>query len=102
MHRHPGGQGAPRGAARQLRLRLPAFLVAVVALVLGGGIPAVAADSTPPTLVAFGRDSAPTVSRGQALTLSWTATDDSSGVSNVVFHYTDPLGNDMPFTGSGG
>jgi hypothetical protein len=102
MQRHSRGHGAPPRSRAAGRLRLPAFLVAVVALVVGGGIPAAAVDGTPPTLVTFSRDSAPTVSRGQALTLSWTATDDSSGVSSVVFHYTDPLGNDMPFTGTSG
>jgi fibronectin type 3 domain-containing protein len=93
MQRLRGGHGAAR---------LVVFVAAVVSLVVVGGLPAVAADTTPPTLVAFSRTSAATVSPGQAVTLAYQATDTGSGVSNVVFHLTDVLGNDRAITGTGG
>src|SRR5947209_2802990 len=81
--------------------RLTSFVVAVVALVVAGALPAAAADTTPPTLVSFSRTSAASVIPGQAVTLSYTASD-ASGVASVVFHFTDALGNDRFFSGSGG
>src|SRR3954470_10233277 len=65
-------------------------------------MPAAGADTTPPTLVSFSRTSAASVTVGQPVTLSYTATDNSSGVSTVAFHFTDTLGNDRVLTGSGG
>jgi|GEM_PF-2988630 len=93
MQRLSRGQGGAR---------LVVFLAAVACVVGVAALPAAAADTTPPTLVSFARTTAASVSPGQAVTLSYTATDDSSGVRNVVFHFTDVLGNDRVFTGGGG
>ncbi|HEV3353495.1 MAG TPA: fibronectin type III domain-containing protein, partial [Acidimicrobiales bacterium] len=98
MHQHPGGLRTPR----RRRLRAVAVVLAAVAVLVGGGIAAAAGDSTPPTLVSFNRTSPASVTAGQSVTVSYTATDDSSGVSSVVFHFTDVLGNDHTLTGSGG
>ncbi|MCU1449710.1 MAG: hypothetical protein JWP02_1880 [Acidimicrobiales bacterium] len=38
---------------------------------------------------------------GQAVTISYSASDDASGVASVAFHFTDPVGNDRPITGTG-
>ena len=95
MQQRRGGRfGAP--------WRAMAVVLAAVAALLVGVTPALAADTTPPTLVSFSRTSPASVAPGQAVTLTYTATDDSSGVSSVVFHFTDILGNDRTVTGSGG
>ncbi len=80
--------------------RLTVFAAVVTGIVVGAGMPAGAVDTTPPTLVSFARNSATPMSPGQNLSLSWSASD-ASGVSSVTFHYTDILGNDKAFTGSG-
>src|SRR5207248_2495482 len=64
MRGHFRGQGAAR---------LTTFVAAVVALIVVGGLPAAAADTTPPTLVSFSRTSAPTAAPNQAVTLSYSA-----------------------------
>ncbi|MBV8159481.1 MAG: hypothetical protein JO265_01020 [Acidimicrobiia bacterium] len=77
-------------------------VVAALALILSAVTPAAAADTTPPTLVSFSRVTPSSVGPGQLVEVSYTATDDSSGVKNVLFHFTDPLGNDHVLTGWGG
>jgi len=49
----------------------------------------------------FSRTSVASVSLGQTVSLGYSASDDSSGVASVVFHYTDPLANDRTVSGTG-
>src|SRR4051794_22793410 len=94
-------QGVRRGEGAA-RLRVVGFVAAVLALVVGLALPAAGHEKNPPTLVSFSRTSPTPVSPGQAVTLSYTATDDSSGGATVVFPFTDARGNSRTLTGPGG
>src|SRR5438067_6174113 len=97
------GEGAltrrrSRTATDRATVCVIAALVAVGTMVLPARATA-SADATAPSLQAFSLDTPGPLAQGATLSLSYSATDDASGVASVVFHFTDPLGQDRAVTG---
>ena len=84
--------------ARPTRVVAAGALVVLCAAALAAGPAGAAADTTPPSLVAFSRTSADPLATNGRVSMSYTAVDNSS-VSSVVFHFTDLLGTDRAVTG---
>lgn len=89
---------------RSISTRATVRLAAVALAAAGVGLspPALAAaDTTTPVVTSF-VDSTPGPLRpGASVVVSYSASDSGSGVQSVVFHFTDPLGQDHQVTAQG-